>query len=93
MTNFLSDITSVSSKGQVVLPKAIRDALRIVSGEKLMVFSDGENILLKPIQKPDVDEFSNLLDAASIWAENVGMRESDIAEAIKTVRSNRGDNA
>ena len=86
MASYLSDITAVSSKGQVVLPKAIRDTLNIVPGVKLMVFSDGENILLKPIKKPDISEFQRLMDAASEWADEVGMKESDITSAIKDVR-------
>ena len=89
MTGYLSDVTSVSSKGQIVLPKAIRDALRIVTGAKLMVFSDGENILLKPIQEPSLSDFSDLLDAASDWAASVGMSDDDITDAIKSVRARR----
>ena len=49
MKELLSDITSVSAKGQIVIPKAIRDKLQISPGVKLMVLSDGTNILLKPI--------------------------------------------
>ena len=37
MNTYLSDVTAVSSKGQVVLPKAIRDDLQIEPGVKLMV--------------------------------------------------------
>ena len=89
MSQYISDITAVSSKGQVVLPKAIREKLQIVPGVKLMVFSDGNNILLKPIPEPDISEFRNLMDAASKWATDVGMTEEDIDSAIKTVRSRR----
>ena len=89
MSQYVSDITAVSSKGQVVLPKAIREKLQIVPGVKLMVFSDGNNILLKPIPEPDISEFRNLMDAASKWATDVGMTEEDIDSAIKTVRSRR----
>ena len=39
----ISDVTALSSKGQVVLPKAIRDALALSPGSRLMVFSDGDN--------------------------------------------------
>ena len=40
MGKYMSDVTALSSKGQIVLPKAIRDSLNINSGTKLMVFSD-----------------------------------------------------
>ena len=89
MSQYVSDITAVSSKGQVVLPKAIREKLQIVPGVKLMVFSDGNSILLKPIPEPDISEFRNLMDAASKCATDVGMTEEDIDSAIKTVRSRR----
>lgn len=89
MSQYVSDITAVSSKGQVVLPKAIREKLQIVPGVKLMVFSDGNSILLKPIPEPDISEFQDLMDAASKWANDVGMTEEDIDSAIKTVRSRR----
>ncbi len=86
MNTFLSDVTAVSSKGQVVLPKAIRDNLQIEPGVKLMVISDGTSILLKPIPEPDISEFRNLLDAAADWADKVGMTEDDITSAIRSVR-------
>lgn len=89
MSQYVSDITAVSSKGQVVLPKAIRDKLQIVPGVKLMVFSDGNSILLKPIPEPDISEFQKLMEAASDWASDVGMTEEDIDSAIQAVRSRR----
>ncbi len=89
MAQYMSDVTVLSSKGQIVLPKAIRDSLKIASGAKLMVFSDGDSILLKPIPAPDISEFRALMDKAEEWADSVGMQEEDISDAIKTVRSRR----
>ena len=89
MRQYVSDVTAVSSKGQVVLPKAIREMLRIEPGVKLMVFSDGSNILLKPIPAPDISEFEDLMNASAAWAADVGMAEDDIASAIKTVRTRK----
>ncbi len=85
----ISDVTALSSKGQVVLPKAIRDALALSPGSRLMVFSDGDNILLKPIKQPDISEFNMLMDKANKWAQDVGMTETDITDAIKEVRKKR----
>lgn len=89
MNQYLTDITAVSSKGQVVLPKAIRERLQIVPGVKMMVLSDGISILLKPIPEPDITEFRELMDAAASWASDVGMTEDDISDAIKTMRERR----
>lgn len=89
MSIYMSDVAAVSSKGQIVLPKAIRESLNIDAGAKLMVFSDGDSILLKPIPTPDISEFKTLMDAAAEWAKRVGMTEDDITDAIKTVRARK----
>ena len=81
--------TSVSSKGQVVLPKTVRDALSLDAGSKLIVVTDGDNILLKPIVAPDISEFNALMKESQKWAKNVGMTEDDIDDAIKAVRKRR----
>ena len=90
MTEYLADVTAMSSKGQIVLPKPIRDALALLPGAKLMVLSDGENILLKPIVKPDLAEFRAMMDHAASWAREVGMAEGDILEAVQAARRARG---
>lgn len=89
MSQYLTDVTAISSKGQVVLPKAIRDALSLASGAKLMVMSDGESILLKPIRKPDFAEFKTMMAETEKWAAEVNMTEDDIENAIKEVRKAR----
>ena len=89
MNRTYAEVTAVSTKGQVVLPKAIRDALSLIPGAKLMVLSDGENILLKPIRKPDISEFREMMDQSAAWAAEVGMKEEDIGAAIQEVRKAR----
>ena len=90
MSEYLTEVTAISSKGQVVLPKIIRDSLALAAGAKLMVLSDGENILLKPIRKPDISEFRAMMDQAAQWASDVGMSEDDILSAIREVRAETG---
>ena len=46
--------TTVSTKGQIVLPKAVRRALRWEAGTRLVVETTPEGVLLKP--KPAFDE-------------------------------------
>ncbi len=79
-------ITSMSSRGQVVLPIALRKRLGLKEGTQFMVFSDEDNILLKPVKEPSINEFRTLLDKSRQWAESVGMTEEDITAAIAEVR-------
>jgi len=48
----------VSSKGQFVLPKEIRDQFKISAGSKMRVVVDGEQIILTPRRVADeVEDF------------------------------------
>ncbi len=82
----MAAITALSSRGQIVLPISIRKELGLTAGTQFIVFSDSNNILLKPVKEPTLEEFSKLLDKANNWAESVGMKEEDINDAIKNVR-------
>lgn len=44
--------TRLSSKGQIVIPKEIRDALRLRPGETLSVTRDGRRIILEAADHP-----------------------------------------
>ncbi|MBR4514128.1 MAG: AbrB/MazE/SpoVT family DNA-binding domain-containing protein [Lachnospiraceae bacterium] len=85
----IAEVTSLSSKGQMVLPKEIREAMSLQVGSKLLVMSDGKSILIKPVRMPDEAEFSELMDKAELWAQKVGMTEEDIDDAVKDVRMRR----
>ena len=82
-------ITAMSTKGQIVLPKKIRTALKLDAGTQFVVFSDKDNILLKPIKEPNLAEFEVVLSKVQNWAKEAGVAEADIDEAIKTVRKNK----
>ena len=43
--------TKISSRGQIVLPKAIRDKRRWKAGMRLSVEERPEGVLLKPVEK------------------------------------------
>jgi len=44
------DITKVSDKGQVVIPKAIRDKLGMGEGSKLIVIATEDAVILQKIE-------------------------------------------
>ena len=51
------DIARLSSKGQFVIPEKVRKLLGLRAGTKLALFTDGENILLRPIPAADLSAF------------------------------------
>jgi len=81
--------TKMSSKGQVVIPEAIRRKLGLKSGAQFVVMGDKDIVILKSISPPSLDEFGDLISAARRQARNAGMKRSDIAAALAKVRSKK----
>ena len=73
------EITSISSKGQLVIPLEIRTKLKIAIGTKLFVMTDGENILLKPVEEPRITTFNKLVLQSRKIAKEKGIKKSDLA--------------
>jgi len=80
--------TKMSSKGQVVIPEAIRKELGLKSGSQFIVVGKDDVVILKAIDTPSIDEFDHLISQAREKAANYGIKEPDIEEAIKEVRKN-----
>ncbi len=80
------DVTTMSSKGQVVIPTGIRKELGLLTGAKLMVLTDGSNLLLKPVQTPKLQTFHTLIRRSRHYAKQVGLRKSALGKALRKVR-------
>lgn len=85
MNNF--DITSLSSKGQIVIPNNIRKELGIEAGAKLIIFTEGSNLLIKPVPKPNLEKFQKLIKKSREFVKKNKLKSSDIKKIIKEVRN------
>jgi len=85
--NATIDMVTISSKGQIVIPRKILKALGLKEQDKLLIFNKGENILLKKI-KPDLFEknLRDMLMPIRQEAETKGLTEKDVEIEIKTHR-------
>lgn len=83
---YTSAITSLSTKGQVVIPEDIRKLIGLKEGAKMMVFTDGANVMLKPIATPSMEEFEKMAKATRQLAKKAGIKKGDVEEAIRKVR-------
>jgi len=77
----------MSSKGQVVIPEAIRKRLGLEPGVEFVVLGEGDTIVLKQISLPSMGEFDEVITQARQAALRAGLKRSDIAAAIEAVRS------
>ena len=81
-----TQVLTVSSKGQISLPVAIRKLLSIDAGDKLVAYASGDVIMLKTLKLPTAEEFEASLDEAQKWASSVGYKEEDVNDIIKSAR-------
>lgn len=82
-----TQILTVSSKGQISLPVNLRKQLSIKTGDKLVLYTSGDVIMLRALKLPSVKEFEDSLARAQEWAISVDYKESDVNEVIKSVRN------
>ena len=80
------ETTKMSSKGQIVIPEEIRKRLGLKAGDKFLVMGDKDVVILKSISAPSVGEFDDLIAQARKQAERVGMKRSDVTEAVAKSR-------
>lgn len=85
----MATIAAMSSRGQIVLPIAIRKKLKLGEGSQFLVVTDNENILLKPVKEPSLDEFYSLVEQAQRTAAQLGLTEEDINAEIKAMRAQK----
>jgi len=81
--------TSLSSKGQVVIPEEIRKALNLHTGDKFMVFCEKDVVILKVMTPPRMEDFDNLIKKARKTAKQAGLRKADVKAAIKEARKKK----
>ena len=83
------ELASVSTKGQIVIPGRIRKRLGIQAGSRLMVMTDGENVLMKPIAPPRLETFEALVEESRRAAADSRMEPADAKRAVTEVRGAR----
>ncbi len=88
--NATIDMVTISSKGQIVIPKKILKVLGLKEQDKLLLFNKGENILLKKI-KPEIFEknIRDMLAPIRKEAEAKGLTERDVEIEIRAHRAQK----
>lgn len=62
MKEKLEDMVKVSSKGQIILPKDVREKLGVKTGEKLLVLSRDGEILLRKTEEVQIEDIAERIE-------------------------------
>ncbi len=81
--------TRLSSKGQVVIPEDVRNALGLEVGAQFVVIGDGDTVVLKRIAVPAKGELRAMIGKVRSQARRAGMKPSDVGDAVRRVRRGR----
>lgn len=82
------DVITMSSRGQFVVPRDIREDMGIEKQDKFIIVHDRDSILLKKIKKQEASKkMLKLLDKFSQKFQEVGITANDIKEEIRKARA------
>jgi AbrB family looped-hinge helix DNA binding protein len=81
------EVTTISEKGQVVIPQSIRKELGIKPKTKFLVYGRGDTVIMKKLELPDLkkewDDIFKTMDKKELKVSEKEIRE-EIAGARKT---------
>jgi AbrB family looped-hinge helix DNA binding protein len=81
---FMPTKISVDKAGRVVLPKSLREKMRVEPGDDLLVEVEGDRITLQPIR-----QHAPLIKEHGIWVYQGEPSDSSIPELIDAEREKR----
>jgi len=84
------DVITLSSKGQFVIPKNIREEMGLEKEDKFVMVHDRDSILLKRIAREEAKKaMLNLLNKFSDEFKKHKITQKDVIKEIKKVRFKR----
>lgn len=79
------EVTTISEKGQVVIPQSIRKELGIKPKNKFLVYGKGDTIIMKKLELPNMqkewDDILKIMDK-----KQLSLSDEEIQKEIVTVR-------
>jgi len=79
-----ADVVVMSSKGQIVVPKAVRDAVEAHAGTEFIVYGRGDTIVFKKIQVPAFSqkELDQLVEQGEKKLRDAGFVDEESLRAL-----------
>lgn len=81
--------TTLSSKGQVVIPEDIRSRMGLKPGAQFVVIGNRDVVIFKVLSPPALSDFDRLVGRARTAAKRAGLKKADIEKAVSKARRSR----
>lgn len=84
------EVVTMSSKGQLVIPKSIREEMGLQERDKFVVVRDKESVILRKIKSNQPDKkLLSLLDELAKRFEEARISPEDVKEEIRQARTRK----
>ncbi len=84
-----ANIATITAKGQITIPKAIRQALNIREQDRLLFMLEGEQVILIPIHRRSLSELYGVFPPTKPYTDHATVRQKIRAELGERIA--RGD--
>jgi AbrB family looped-hinge helix DNA binding protein len=79
--------TTISSRGQVVIPDGIRKSMRLEPRTSFLVLAKGDTIVLHRLKEPAWEKFSELTNAAATQAHHLDRAVAGFGKALRSLKN------
>ncbi len=83
----IEDVIKVSSKGQIVIPREVRKKLGVKGGEKLLVLTRDDEIVLRKTRELTMDDIARKI-SKTVQEEHIDV-DKLVAEAVEWARKSK----
>lgn len=82
------EVTTVSSKGQVVIPQTLREKLKLKPKTKLLIYGADDTIIMKKLYLPDLrEEWERIRQIVAERDRKYGpLTEEDVKKEVEAYR-------
>ncbi len=81
-------VTTISEKGQVVIPQSIRKELGIKPKTKFLIYGKGDTVIMRKLELPDLKkEWDDIF--ATMDKKAIKLSEEDVLEEIAQCRKEK----
>jgi len=83
----MMEVVNLSSKGQLVIPKSMRDEMNLSPKDKFILVNDKDTILLKKLEEEEVkSKMRSLIKVFTEEFKKAGLKQKDLDREIRAVR-------